>query len=373
MPKIDIPNTIQFPVQILDVALRDLSPSAFKILCVTVNHTLRFGKRWDWISTSQFAGETGMSANSAATAARECLDREWLARIQRCSLCKNVFDADQVPQTTQPCPFCGRRVSVEHLYALNMGEEVLQQLYHLYGAEIERGTGARMAPNHGNFGPNLGATQILGSSPQKLSPPMQNLGRGATQELISPTQNLGSPLRSNPTQIMGSPTQNLRRQVTKETNLKRNVSETRFRGEESETNSGQKSFKKSANRLSTTPVVSVETWRKENEELARYSSHELDDTNSLGFHIAVWNHARKIDQQRGGATVVTDGLFEILRQLSERRRTDAHQKAQGRAWTQRTRKWFDENGFPLLVKEDMAELLEVRKALADAPFLQTDT
>ena len=372
MPKIDIPNTLQFPVQILDVALRDLSPSAFKILCVTVNHTLRFGKRWDWISTSQFASEAGMSTNAAATAAKECLEREWLARIQRCSLCKSIFEGESIPQTTQPCPFCGRRVSVEYLYALNMGEEVLQQLSYLYGSENERFAGGRREASQTNPGANNGATQNLHSPPQNLRTPTQNMGRGAEQEMHSPTQIMGSPLRSNPTQIMGSPTQNLHRQVTKETNLKRNVSETRFRGKDSETEMGQKSLKKHSGRLASQPALSAEAWRKETEDLARYSASELDDANSLGMHITVWNHARRIDQQRGNPPVITDGLFEILRQLIERRKSDSSPKPQGKAWTQRTRKWFEDNGFPLLVREDMAELLEVRQALAEAHLDRND-
>jgi hypothetical protein len=118
--------------------------------------------------------------------------------------------------------------------------------------------------------------------------------------------------------------------------------------------------------------MSLEAWRRTSEDLARYSCHEIGDgTGSLGYHIAVWNHARKHDKQRAdGKQPLTDGMFTILQELSERRqKTGTHQ---GKAWTRRTRKWLEDNGAPFLVKSDAAELQEVRALLADAPFMQSE-
>lgn len=202
---------------------------------------------------------------------------------------------------------------------------------------------------------------------------------------------------------------NLSEQSLLETNDSRNVSETRLSGQTGTNNdlqSLQAKAKVMANRHTQTPVSSntsahfakehdapiatptmarsqgtkpmqtssatatsaVETWRRETENLAHCSAQELDDMRSFGFHICVWNHARKADRQHGGAQVLTEGVFAILRSLSQRRKETG--SPQGKAWTRRTRKWFDDNGCPLLVKADETELAQVRAALKDAPFLQ---
>ena len=109
----------------------------------------------------------------------------------------------------------------------------------------------------------------------------------------------------------------------------------------------------------------VERWRRETEDLARQSAEALDDQRSLGYHIKVWHHARKVDQQRGGAAHLTSGVFDILNELTRRRHEADSPRPQGKIWTLRTRKWFDENGFPLLVKADEAEIEAVRAALAN--------
>ena len=114
----------------------------------------------------------------------------------------------------------------------------------------------------------------------------------------------------------------------------------------------------------------VEAWRRKSEELARYSASELGDQPSLGFHIKVWNHARKTDRQHPHASALTEAMFTILQNLMERRKQTG--QPQGKAWTRRVRKLFEETGWPMLVKGDEAELQEVKAALAAAPFLQDD-
>lgn len=141
----------------------------------------------------------------------------------------------------------------------------------------------------------------------------------------------------------------------------RNVSETRPYGSAAETS-----------KVSHTPL---EEWRRMTEDLAHHSAKELDDMNSLGFHIQVWNHARKHDKLRGTMTL-TDGVFNILRELSQRRAATNPPQPQGRAWTRRTLKWFEENGVPLQVKTsgelyDPQEAAEIRAALTEAPFFQS--
>jgi hypothetical protein len=128
-------------------------------------------------------------------------------------------------------------------------------------------------------------------------------------------------------------------------------------------------------------------WRQATEDLARHSAKELDDQPSIGYHIAVWNHARKHDKQRGGKPLLTDGVFDILRDLSHRRSQAAKPQPQGRAWTRRTQKWFEENGVPLPVRsavrfergggavtrsqeEPEDDIESIRAALANAPFMR---
>ena len=108
-----------------------------------------------------------------------------------------------------------------------------------------------------------------------------------------------------------------------------------------------------------------EAWRQETEDLARQSAMLLDDPRSLGFHIKVWHHARKADRQRGGPPLLTLGVFDILSDLERRRRETDRPQPQGKAWTRRTRKWFDDNGVPLLSKADEGELDAVRAVLAE--------
>ena len=195
----------------------------------------------------------------------------------------------------------------------------------------------------------------------------------------------------------------------KESNLYINVSESRFRGN-SETDSGNiptgKEVKEKAKRLAqkyggatappqetlkeknknengkqangtkpaNTPAFggkeesNLGLWRKKSEDLARYSASELGDQPSFGFHIKVWNHARKTDRQKPNAAPMTDALFAILQNLIERRKQTG--QPQGKAWTRRALKLFEENSCPMLTKSDEAELQEVRAALKDAPFLQ---
>jgi hypothetical protein len=119
---------------------------------------------------------------------------------------------------------------------------------------------------------------------------------------------------------------------------------------------------------------SLEEWRRNTEELARHSAKELDDLNSIGYHIQVWNHARKHDKQRESKTL-TNGVFDILRELSQRRAATSPLRPQGGAWTRRTRKWFEDNGVPLNVKSsptesDEREMAEIRAALEQAPFMK---
>jgi hypothetical protein len=126
-------------------------------------------------------------------------------------------------------------------------------------------------------------------------------------------------------------------------------------------------------------------WRQTTEDLARHSARELDDKASTGYHIAVWNHARKHDKQRRGKPLLTDGVFEILRDLSLRRAEASKPQPQGKAWTRRTQKWFEENGVPLPVRssvrigqdrgdheeqEEQEDVESIRAALAGAPFMR---
>jgi AraC-like DNA-binding protein len=118
---------------------------------------------------------------------------------------------------------------------------------------------------------------------------------------------------------------------------------------------------------------SLEEWRRTTEELARHSAKELDDQNSLGYHIQVWNHARKHDKQKE-SKVLTNGVFDILRELSQRRTAASPARPQGRAWTRRTCRWFEDNGVPLNVKSIgvetvESEISEVRAVLERAPFM----
>jgi hypothetical protein len=125
-------------------------------------------------------------------------------------------------------------------------------------------------------------------------------------------------------------------------------------------------------------------WRQTTEDLARHSAKELDDLPSMGYHIAVWNHARKHDKQRGGRPMLTDGVFDILRDLSHRRAQTPKPQPQGRAWTRRTQKWFEENGIPMQLRasirtgrggggaaeEAEEDAASIRAALANAPFMR---
>jgi hypothetical protein len=125
-------------------------------------------------------------------------------------------------------------------------------------------------------------------------------------------------------------------------------------------------------------------WRQATEDLARHSAKELDDLPSMGYHIAVWNHARKHDKQRGGKPMLTDGVFDILRDLSHRRSQTPKPQPQGKAWTRRTQKWFEENGVPMQLRasirtsrggggaaeEPEEDVESIRAALANAPFMR---
>jgi len=107
----------------------------------------------------------------------------------------------------------------------------------------------------------------------------------------------------------------------------------------------------------------VEEWRKASEDLARHSAKELSDERSLGYHILVWNHARKQDRLTGSQ--LTDGVFAILTDLAVRKVKSG--QPQGRAWTRRTRLLFSESGAPLSLNAPAGsgpEAEEIRAILA---------
>jgi hypothetical protein len=115
------------------------------------------------------------------------------------------------------------------------------------------------------------------------------------------------------------------------------------------------------------PLTQDTAWRAETEALARHSAETLDDISSLGFHIKVWNHARKNDRSRGGEEVLTQGVFAILRALDQRRRETS--QPQGKAWTRRVRKWFDDQGQPMLTKEEQVEAEDLHASWTGPPAL----
>lgn len=159
-----------------------------------------------------------------------------------------------------------------------------------------------------------------------------------------------------------------------------NISPVNLTGQESLGTYKQKQVtvtrQKAASETGSVLNSSLEDWRRTTEELARHSAKELDDQNSIGYHIQVWNHARKHDKQRN-SKVLTSGIFDILRELSQRRLASSPARPQGSAWTRRTRKWFEDNGVVLNVKSvgaetvvsDENEMAEVRAALQRAPFM----
>ena len=120
----------------------------------------------------------------------------------------------------------------------------------------------------------------------------------------------------------------------------------------------------SAETASPSPSIDA-AWRAESEALARHSAQTLDDERSLGFHIKVWNHARKSDRRHGREEALTQGVFAILRTLEQRRRETG--QPQGRAWTRRVRKWFADQGQPLLTQDEQTEWADLHHAWEGPP------
>ncbi len=116
--------------------------------------------------------------------------------------------------------------------------------------------------------------------------------------------------------------------------------------------------------VSSSPSIDA-AWRAESEALARHSAQTLDDERSLGFHIKVWNHARKSDRRHGREEALTQGVFAILRTLEQRRRETG--QPQGRAWTRRVRKWFADQGQPLLTQDEQTEWADLHNAWKGPP------
>lgn len=109
------------------------------------------------------------------------------------------------------------------------------------------------------------------------------------------------------------------------------------------------------------PLYLAETRR-----VAAYSAERLDDHRSLGYHIRVWNDARRRDA-KAKTTRHCDELFSLITELTDRaRKTMRHQ---GRAWTSMTQEllamW---EGPPDDGERDEISQI-VRDSLAEATFV----
>jgi hypothetical protein len=105
-------------------------------------------------------------------------------------------------------------------------------------------------------------------------------------------------------------------------------------------------------------------WQNRNQRLAEYSADQLGDSSeSIGYHIRVWNHSRKHDRGRQPQEL-TDEVFSIVGRLADTRHRTG--EPQGRAFTRQTKKLFLDWGDPLPEKIeviDPAEAALIRAAL----------
>ena len=95
------------------------------------------------------------------------------------------------------------------------------------------------------------------------------------------------------------------------------------------------------------------------ERLAKDSANRIGDK-SIGFHVKVWAHARKLDWENGGRHF-EQGLLSIAQELETKHCNPgpAQGRSQGALWTKMVRRYFEEKGHPLLTEAQVEEWKEL--------------
>lgn len=114
--------------------------------------------------------------------------------------------------------------------------------------------------------------------------------------------------------------------------------------------------------------ANVKKWRAENEVLARDSAKALKDEHSIGQHITLWSHARRVDLRNGNDHVFKE-LSVILSQLEQQRQQTG--KPQGKAWYLSATRMFEAKGYPLPPKAG-PDLSEDERAALRAHLAATE-
>jgi hypothetical protein len=102
-------------------------------------------------------------------------------------------------------------------------------------------------------------------------------------------------------------------------------------------------------------VYASQHWQQITEKLAKDSAERIGDK-SVGFHVKVWAHARKLDWEKGGRRF-EEGLLAIAQELESKHNGSG--RSQGAMWTKMVRRYFEEKGSPLLTEAETAEWKEL--------------
>ena len=143
------PNTVPTPDEFFDVALKECSGSETKLLAVVINKTFRWGKLWDFISTSQFKKETNLHHDTIIKGLKSLEEKGWIQSAYICTDCGQIVDEVflgkkrengtwKKPPSSR-CGGCGSTEMPDKWYAARVkGEDLIEHLKNVYKMSRKR-------------------------------------------------------------------------------------------------------------------------------------------------------------------------------------------------------------------------------------------
>ena len=168
------PNTTPFPDELIDIHLKNLSGSEFKILSVIIRKTFGFHKVWDFISISQLEDITGMSRTNITETMPALESKNFIKSAFVCPKCNTIVKY-MAPKKDEKhdyvCTDCNTKEPPNKWYALNIsGDNMEKYLVETLGIKTN-GPGSKGSQKNGL--PQRGGSQkngLPGSQKNGLPP-----------------------------------------------------------------------------------------------------------------------------------------------------------------------------------------------------------
>lgn len=369
----------------LFAANRTLSGSALKVLLAVLE-----AGDGATLLRNDFKRLTGLSGDHAIlNAVQECVDNEWLLRRYQCRWCLAPVVSSYDTIRLTECRACGRKMTPQAVFCLMVPDGVPNEHG---GMPIEHGGMSKQHTPVSNEHTSMLYKHTGVSNEHTEGMPLQHTGMPIEQTgvlnghtLPQPsdaetgvpnehTRQRGNEMASSGSALRAKAEGMLKKHTGMSLEHTQGVSKEQTgmsNGHTSHTRADSDSvarIKSLDSRIPDKPgsgeagrlVYASGEWQQMTEKLARDSAKRIGDK-SVGFHVKVWAHARKLDWEQGGRRC-EEGLFAIAQELEGKQRASG--RGQGALWTKMVRKYFEERGSPLLTEAETAEWKELHSNYA---------